>query len=475
MFQIVSTLMEEVPACALRMRELRGEQPRVQLMDNPWDHGEDCVAKCDCLDSDRTGAYVHCLIPKTDLTDLTPRDNADVSVDMATGFTFNNDCGYLGVGRAGSIPFVSEKPGAYGRLLLAVYVRWRTGLLISSDWLRPVTRGAWRAVLPVSWLTSKESSIQPSVMILGASTMHGTLPSSLSLTMARSAEETVIAGGKSIRSVSSSIDPSDLSQVDVTSAPLISVPSQVESKTVEIDSSCVIHPFYIHKMDSGPVRLMTIIAHAFNYRVAVLRDGVRSAVRVGRSRKAEKCFLTDVNISWGQQVAVMFQIVSTLMEEVPAFALRMRELRGEQPRVQLMDNPWGHGEDCVAKCDCLDSDRTGAYVHCLIPKTDLTDLTPRDNADVSVDIATGFTFNNDCGYLGVGRAGSIPFVSEKPGAYGRLLLAVYVRWRTGLLISSDWLRPVTRGAWRAVLPDRVEEPNPVHGPGESKLTRHLAI
>ena len=179
----------------------------------------------------------------------------------------------------------------------------------------------------VSWLTSKESSIQPSVMILGASTMHRTLPSSLSITMAPSAEETVIADGESIRSVSSSIDPSDLSQVDVTSVPLISVPSQVESQTVEIDSSCVIHPFYIHKMDSGPVRLMTI-AHAFNYRVAVLRDGVRSAVRVGRSRKAQKCFLTDVNISWGQQVKVMFQIVSTLMEEVPAFALRNEGITG---------------------------------------------------------------------------------------------------------------------------------------------------
>ena len=132
-----------------------------------------------------------------------------------------------------------------------------------------------------------------------------------------------------------------------------------------------------------------------------------------------------------------------------------------------MDNPWGHGEDCVAKCDCLDWDRTGAYVHCLIPKIDLTDLTPLDNIDVSEEIATGFTFNNDCGYLGVGRAGSIPFVFEKPGAYGRLLLAVYVRWQTGLLISSDWLRPVTRGAWRAILPDLVEEPNPVHGLGES--------
>ena len=192
----------------------------------------------------------------------------------------------------------------------------------------------------VSWLTSKKSSIQPSVTILGASTMHRTVPGSLSITMAPPAGETVVAGGESIRSVSSSIDPSDPSQVDVTSATLISVPSRLESRTVEIDSSCVIHPFYVHKMDSGPVRLMTI-AHAFNYRVAVLRDGVRSAVRVGRSRKAEKCFLTDANVSWGQQVAVMFQIVSTLMEEVPAFALRMQELRGEQPQIQLLDNPLG--------------------------------------------------------------------------------------------------------------------------------------
>ena len=53
----------------------------------------------------------------------------------------------------------------------------------------------------VSWLTSKESSIKPSVMILGASTMHRTVPSSLSITMAPSAEEGVAAGGESTRSV----------------------------------------------------------------------------------------------------------------------------------------------------------------------------------------------------------------------------------------------------------------------------------
>ena len=82
----------------------------------------------------------------------------------------------------------------------------------------------------------------------------------------------------------------------------------------------------------------------------------------------------------------MFQFVSTLMEEVPAFALRMRELRGDQPNVQLIDNPWGHVEDCVATCNCLDSDRTGIYVHCLVPMTGLLDSTPRDDVEVSGEV-----------------------------------------------------------------------------------------
>ena len=45
--------------------------------------------------------------------------------------------------------------------------------------------------------------------------------------------------------------------------------------------------------------------------MAVLRDGVKSAARVGRSQKAEGHFLTD--ISWGHQVAVMFQIISIII------------------------------------------------------------------------------------------------------------------------------------------------------------------
>ena len=55
----------------------------------------------------------------------------------------------------------------------------------------PAPRGA------VSWLTSKESSIKPSVIVLGASTMHRTVPSSLSITAAPSADE---GGGRLVHS-----------------------------------------------------------------------------------------------------------------------------------------------------------------------------------------------------------------------------------------------------------------------------------
>ena len=78
------------------------------------------------------------------------------------------------------------------------------------------------------------------------------------------------------------------------------------------------HPFFPQKSDAGRVRLMTI-AHAFNYRMAVLRNGEKSAVRVARARKAEECFPHNSDIQWGQQVAVMFQIVSTMALELPSF------------------------------------------------------------------------------------------------------------------------------------------------------------
>ena len=63
-----------------------------------------------------------------------------------------------------------------------------------------------------------------------------------------------------------------------------------------MDVTSNLHPFFTHRLDAGPIRLVTI-AHSFNYRVAVLRDGVNSADQVGRSRKAEGRFLDDTDIS----------------------------------------------------------------------------------------------------------------------------------------------------------------------------------
>ena len=131
---------------------------------------------------------------------------------------------------------------------------------------------------------------------------------------------------------------------------------------LQIDGSCVLHPFTLHKLDAGPIRLMTI-AHAFNYRMAVLRNGAKSAARIGRSRKAEGRFLTDTDLSWGHQVAVMFQIISPLALELPSFLEALADIRGVSPDVQLDCEPRGHVDHSDGHCSCRSSDRTAAYVH----------------------------------------------------------------------------------------------------------------
>ena len=194
---------------------------------------------------------------------------------------------------------------------------------------------------------------------------------------------------------------------------------------------------------AGPIRLMTI-AHAFNYRMAVLRNGVKSAVRVAQAQKAEGCFLLNSDIQWGQQVAAMFQIVSTMVLELTSFLEELEELRGMSPNVQLNSEPWGHNNHKDITYECQTSDRMAAYVH---------DLTvnrrgPADSPDT--DMASNIRHEPD---WKKGPPGSVPFVSCRPGAYG-LLLTVYERRLTGLLVSSDWLRPVTPGGWRTGFPDR---------------------
>ena len=52
----------------------------------------------------------------------------------------------------------------------------------------------------------------------------------------------------------------------------------------------------LHRLVVGPIRLTTI-AHVFNYRVSVLRHGVKSATQVGCSRRAAERILEDVGIN----------------------------------------------------------------------------------------------------------------------------------------------------------------------------------
>ena len=63
---------------------------------------------------------------------------------------------------------------------------------------------------------------------------------------------------------------------------------------VRIDPGHVLHPFSVIRFDAGPVRLASIV-HAFNYRMAVLRDGSKLAKSVADSQKAECGFLA---VSW---------------------------------------------------------------------------------------------------------------------------------------------------------------------------------
>ena len=113
------------------------------------------------------------------------------------------------------------------------------------------------------------------------------------------------------------------------------------------------------------------------------------------------------------------------------------------PNVQLYSEPWGHVDHSDVNCACLSSDRTAAYVHdlSLMPREYLH-VSEMEDASVHTEESGAWMSHAYC--MGVGRPGSVPFVSNRPGAYGRLLLAVYVWWKTVLLVSSDWLRPVMR-------------------------------
>ena len=60
----------------------------------------------------------------------------------------------------------------------------------------------------------------------------------------------------------------------------------------------------------------------------MLRDGVKPAAHISRSRRAAGQILNNVDLPWGQQVAVMFQIVCALALYVPEVLHELEQLQG---------------------------------------------------------------------------------------------------------------------------------------------------
>ena len=59
-------------------------------------------------------------------------------------------------------------------------------------------------------------------------------------------------------------------------------------------------------------------------------------------RKEERRFLDNVDISWDQQVAIMFQIVSVLVIDAPEPSACLDQSQGVPSNVLLPSEPWGH-------------------------------------------------------------------------------------------------------------------------------------
>ena len=178
-----------------------------------------------------------------------------------------------------------------------------------------------------SWLTIPPTGSTPAVLRMGASTVAHTSRDSPSVTAlppdegvemadvdSEQNEQSMLRYRGSIRTnTRSEVGQSSLRTGSANQPAILFAPP-----VVRIDITSVLHPYFPQKSDAGPVRLMTI-AHAFNYRMAVLRNGMKSAVRVARARKAEVYFLLNSDIQWGHQVAAMFQIISTMVVELPSF------------------------------------------------------------------------------------------------------------------------------------------------------------
>ena len=159
---------------------------------------------------------------------------------------------------------------------------------------------------------------------------------------------TSTVGGSASRSAASSVTglPSAPSLPQSSSIPLSGLLVLPLLPLIQIGPGYMLHPFSVNHFDAGPVCLASI-AHAFNYCVAMLRDGIKQATRRSRSKKAERSFLDDVALPWGKQVAV---IMRALAGDVPAASGCITDFHSVSPDVLLSYEPWGHAHHAGVDC-----------------------------------------------------------------------------------------------------------------------------
>ena len=130
----------------------------------------------------------------------------------------------------------------------------------------------------MSWIRTPQPVGAPQIPVLGASIVAHTSQGSPSVDVLPPDEGVVLADVDSLgcmRSTSGSqascrtMTEDDGSRMGVLSSSVSSAGVPFSATMRRINGSCVLHPFSLHKLDAGPIRRMTI-AHAFNYRWAVL-------------------------------------------------------------------------------------------------------------------------------------------------------------------------------------------------------------
>ena len=170
----------------------------------------------------------------------------------------------------------------------------------------------------------------PAPPLFGAGTVCRYTRNSGSSVTGPPVDQTLLSGGAQVHvlgTLGSMLNNPEESVVDVSLENRDSVDTFFPQEVLLVDTTKSLHSFFVHRLDVGPLRL-TSIAHAFNYRVAVLRDGVKSAVQVGCSRKVAGRILQDIGLPWGHLVAVMFHIVCVLALAVPSGLLDLERMHG---------------------------------------------------------------------------------------------------------------------------------------------------